>query len=154
MMRIVDVIDVRAPIDRVFEPASKVERWPALLSHYRWVKILERRGPLEGVVEMAAYRPFGPLNYPTWWVSEMQVDPARHEVRYRHIRGVTTGMDVVWRLSPNGTGTHVELIHSWNGPGWPLISRAAAQWVILPIFVQGIASRTLAGIKRVAELGE
>jgi hypothetical protein len=150
---IVDTIEIAAPVDRVFEPVSSVERWPSLLSHYRWVTFLERRGPYAGVVEMAAYRPFGPIRYPTWWVSEMEVDPSCHEVRYRHIRGITTGMDVVWRLTPTPTGTHIDLIHAWSGPAWPLIRRPAAAWVILPIFVHGIASRTLAGIKRFAETG-
>jgi ribosome-associated toxin RatA of RatAB toxin-antitoxin module len=154
MSAIVDTIDVAAPIDRVFAAASDVERWPALLSHYRWVKMLERIGPLEGVVEMAAYRPFGPFNYPTWWVSRMEIDPPRHEVRYRHVRGITTGMEVVWRLSATPAGTHIDLIHTWDGPNWPLIRQPAADWVILPIFVHGIASRTLAGIKRFAELGQ
>ncbi len=150
-MRIVDEIEIAAPPERVFPLAAEVERWPALLAHYRWVKILDRTSPVEGVVEMAAWRPFGPVRYPTWWVSEMVVDRPAREVRYRHIRGVTRGMDVVWRLTANDGGTHVELIHDWDGPAWPLIRRPAAEWVIGPVFVHGIASRTLAGIKRYAE---
>ncbi len=152
MSTIVDTIEVAAPVDRVFGPVSDVEQWPKLLPHYRWVRMLERKGPLAGVVEMAAYRPFGPVNYPTWWVSEMEVDPVRHEVRYRHIRGITTGMAVAWRLSPTPTGTHIDLVHEWSGPAWPLIRRPAADWIILPVFVHGIASLTLAGLKRAAEL--
>ena len=151
MSTIVDTIDVAASVDRVFKPVTEVEQWPRLLAHYRWVNTLERRGPLQSVVEMAAYRPFGAVNYPTWWVSEMVVDPAHHEVRYQHIRGITTGMAVVWRLTPTERGTHIDLIHTWRGPNWPLIRRPAAEWVILPLFVHGIASLTLAGIKRTAE---
>ncbi|MFN0178477.1 MAG: SRPBCC family protein [Gemmatimonadales bacterium] len=153
MMRTVDLADIAAPLERAFEAASQVERWPTFLDHYRWVKMLEHTGPESGVVEMAAYRPFGAFNYPTWWVSEMRIDRASHEVRYKHVRGITTGMDVVWRLSPTPTGAHVELIHEWDGPDWPLIRRPAAEWVIGPIFVHGIASRTLAGVKRFAEQG-
>jgi hypothetical protein len=104
-------------------------------------------------VEMSANRPFGPLNWPTWWVSEMWVDPDRMEVRYRHIRGVTRGMDVVWRIRPDGEGTHVSIVHEWPGPDWPLIRRPAAEWVIGPVFVHGIASRTLAGIASTCERG-
>jgi len=150
MMRTVDVIDIEAPIERAFRAASEVERWPDLLAHYRWVRMLE---PLAddgtgGVVEMAAWRPFGPLKYPTWWRSEMRVRAAEHEVRYRHIGGVTTGMDVLWKLTETPSGTHVDLVHDWDGPAWPLIRRPAAEWVIGPVFVHGIASRTLAGLKR------
>jgi len=83
-------------------------------------------------------------------MSEMWVDRPRLEVRYRHIRGITTGMDVVWRVEPRGTGSHVTLIHEWQGPDWPLIRRPAAEWVIGPVFVHGIATRTLAGVARAA----
>jgi ribosome-associated toxin RatA of RatAB toxin-antitoxin module len=147
MMRTVDRIAIRVSLDAVFRAASDVERWPVILPHYRWVHVLERRRD-GGLVEMAAWRPFGPLRYPAWWVSEMTIDPDHHEVRYRHVRGITRGMDVAWILSARGGATEIELVHEWEGPAWPLIGRPAAEWVIGPVFVHGIASRTLAGIKR------
>ena len=151
MMRTVDRRRVEAPLARVFAAAADVERWPDLLAHYRWVRMLERRGD-RGVVEMAAWRPFGPLRYPTWWVSEMTIDRAAPAVRYRHIRGITTGMDVEWRFADLGRGgTEVTIVHEWAGPPWPLIRRPVAEWVIGPVFVHGIASRTLAGIGRWVE---
>jgi len=151
-MRTVDETVMRAPVSAAFTAAADVERWPELLRHYRWVRMLERR-PEGGVVEMAAWRPFGILDYPTWWVSEMRVDRETPAVHYRHIRGITTGMDVVWRFTPADDGTLVSIIHEWTGPRWPLIRRPAAELVIGPVFVHGIASRTLAGIKRHVEAG-
>jgi ribosome-associated toxin RatA of RatAB toxin-antitoxin module len=145
-----DRLFMRAPVERVFRAAADVERWPSLLSHYRWVRMLERRTD-GGVVEMAAWRPFGRLRYPAWWVSEMWVDRAAAAVRYRHVRGITTGMDVEWRLRPAYEGTDVTIVHKWDGPSWPLIRRPAAEWVIGPIFVHGIASRTLLGIRQAVE---
>ena len=150
-MRTVDHTRMRAPLARVLEAAVEVEAWPALLSHYRWVRMLERRGE-GGLVEMAAWRPFGPLRYPTWWVSEMWVDRGAAEVHYRHVRGITTGMDVVWRIQPVDGETDVTIVHDWTGPPWPLIGSAAARWIIGPVFIQGIASRTLAGIRRAVEV--
>jgi uncharacterized membrane protein len=152
-MRIVDRLLMRAPVDRVFRAAMDVEQWPGLLGHYRWVRMLERR-PNGGVVEMAAWRPFGPLRYPTWWVSEMWVDANEGAVRYRHVQGITTGMDVIWRLDPLEGATEVTIVHDWSGPRWPLIGSAAASLVIGPVFIHGIASRTLAGIARYVEAGE
>ncbi len=149
-MRVVDEGHIGAAPDRVFAAARNVEQWPTILPHYRWVRMLERRAD-RAVVEMSANRPFGPLNWPTWWVSDMWVDETRHEVRYRHIHGITRGMDVVWRVVPEGDGTHVTIIHEWDGPPWPLIRWIAANWVIGPVFVHGIASRTLAGIRRSVE---
>ena len=146
-MLTVDRIAIAAPADRVFGVARNVERWPAILSHYRWVRVLEARAA-GTLVEMAAWRPFGPLRWPTWWVSEMTVDEGAGEIRYRHVRGITTGMDVCWRVTPAGGGTAVRLEHRWAGPRWPLVGRVAAGAVIGPVFVHGIASRTLAGIRR------
>jgi uncharacterized membrane protein len=151
-MRTVDRIHISAPVERVFRAAMDVEQWPTLLSHYRWVRMLERRED-GGLVEMAAWRPFGRLNYPTWWVSEMWIDRRAHAVRYRHVRGITTGMDVVWQLHPTQGDTEVTIVHEWAGPRWPLIGRGAARWVIGPVFIHGIASRTLAGIAKHVERG-
>jgi hypothetical protein len=72
-------------------------------------------------------------------------------IRFRHIGGITTGMDVVWEFTPKGAGTDVRIIHVWNGPRWPLIGVVAARAVIGPVFVHGIASRTLAGLSKAAE---
>ncbi len=149
-MRTVDRVRVQAPVESVFRAASEVERWPQILSHYRWVKKLEGTGA-GTLVEMAAWRPFGPLKYPTWWVSEMWIDHAAPAVHYRHVRGITTGMDVVWQMVPTAEGTEVTIVHQWSGPHWPMIGATAANWVIGPVFVHGIASRTLAGIKRYLE---
>jgi ribosome-associated toxin RatA of RatAB toxin-antitoxin module len=98
-VRTIDRVIVEAPIERVFAAASEVERWPEFLPHYRWVRVLARRAG-GGTVEMSAWRDFGPLRYPTWWVSEMDVLPAEMAVRYRHVRGITSRMDVEWRLMP------------------------------------------------------
>lgn len=156
-MRTIDTVTIRAPLDRVFALARDIERWPEILPHYRWVRMLERR-PDGGRVEMAAWRPFGPapLRYPTWWVSEMWVEPGGGQpvIRYRHIAGITAGMDVRWVLTaaPEGGGVvAVEIVHQWSGPAWPLIGSLAASLVIGPVFVHGIASRTLAGIRATAE---
>ncbi len=147
-MRTVDRIRVRAPFATVFAAASTVARWPAILPHYRWVRMLD-----DGLVEMAAWRPFagGIIKYPTWWVSKMTVDRGAGEIRYRHVRGITRGMDVVWRLVQDADVIETEIVHTWDGPRWPLVGRLAANLVIGPIFIHGIAARTLDGIKRAAE---
>lgn len=152
-MRTVDAAHIAAAPARVFAAARDVERWPAILAHYRWVRFLDRRlDGTGGVVEMAAWRPFGgPLRWPTWWVSDMTIDEAAGVIRYKHVRGITRGMDVAWRVAAANGGSAVEIVHEWPGPAWPLIGPAAANLVIGPVFIHGIASRTLAGIKRHAE---
>jgi uncharacterized membrane protein len=149
-MRTIDRLHMRAPVERVFRAARDVEQWPGILGHYRWVRMLEPQAD-GGLVEMAAWRPFGPLKYPAWWVSEMRVDAAAAAIHYRHVRGITAGMDVVWQLERSNGGTDVSIVHQWPGPKWPLIGSAAASWIIGPVFVSGIASRTLAGIAKHVE---
>jgi ribosome-associated toxin RatA of RatAB toxin-antitoxin module len=147
----VDERIVSTPVKSIFEIVREVEHWPAYLSHYRYVRFRSRATDGGGVVEMAANRPFGPANWPTWWLSEMAVDSCVPYVRFRHIGGITKGMDVEWSFSPVAEGTHVRLYHVWNGPAWPLIGEVAAVNVIGPVFIHGIASRTLEGLANVAE---
>ena len=151
-MRTLDRVHVRAPLERVYDAAAAVEHWPSILPHYRWVRRLD-----QNLVEMAAWRPFGPLKYPVWWVSEMTLDRSAGEIHYRHVRGITRGMKVVWRMvevgGRSGGGVDVEIVHTWAGPRWPLIGSLAANLVIGPVFIHGVASRTLDGIKRAVERG-
>lgn len=136
-----------APPDVAFQVAADVERWPEILPHYRWVRFQQKQGFAEGRVEMAAWRDFtGPIRYPTWWVSLMENDPDVPVVRYRHVDGITTGMDVRWEFFPAAAGCLVRVVHEWEGPPWPLIGRFAANAVIGPHFVSFIAQRTLAGV--------
>jgi ribosome-associated toxin RatA of RatAB toxin-antitoxin module len=153
-MHTVDMRMIAAPPERVFRHASRVELWPRILPHYRWVRLRDPRPDGARLVEMSAYRPFGLFNWPTWWESEMWVDEPRREVRYRHVRGVTRGMDVLWTMEPHEAGTRATIVHKWEGPRWPLIGPWAADFVIGPVFVSGIASRTLLGIAKAAEAGD
>lgn len=152
-MRTVDEGDVRAPMRVMVDIAADVERWPEHLPHYRYVRFRARQGG-GGIVEMSANRPFGPFNWPTWWVSLMEVQHRQDgtpAIRFRHVEGITTGMEVEWSFAPVTGGTRVTVLHLWNGPSWPVIGGIAARVVIGPVFVHGIASRTLAGLALAAE---
>jgi hypothetical protein len=152
MMTTIDEQLVHAPADICFDVAADVERWPVILPHYRWVRFHDKRSFGEGVVEMSAWRAFpAGINYPTWWVSEMHVKPDEPAVYYRHIDGVTRGMDVKWEFQPRGSETFIRIVHTWDGPAWPLIRGIAANLVIGPHFVSAIAQRTLAGVARESE---
>ncbi|MBL0170153.1 MAG: hypothetical protein IPP90_05370 [Gemmatimonadaceae bacterium] len=151
LMTTIDERLVRAPLSVMFDIAREVEHWPAYLSHYRFVRFRQRATDGGGLVEMAANRPFGLFNWPTWWLSEMSVNYDVPWVRYRHVGGVTTHMDVEWNFTETPEGTLARIVHVWNGPGWPVIGEFAAMQVIGPVFVHGIASRTLEGLARVAE---
>lgn len=152
IMHTVDAGRVDASPRTVFDVVRDVKRWPEYLSHYRWVRIHQSTTDGGGVVEMSANRPFGIFNWPTWWLSHMQVVEVPYlAVRFVHVRGITRGMEVEWRFDPaESGGTNVILVHSWRGPRWPLIGGLAAAIVIGPVFIHGIAQRTLRGLARVA----
>lgn len=141
---------VNAPMDAMFSIARDVERWPRHLPHYRYVRFRKRQ-EAGGLVEMAANRPFWIAAWPTWWLSLMAVDHDRPAIRFLHVGGITTGMDVEWQFTPVDRATLVRIVHMWDGPGWPLIGGLAATGVIGPVFIHGIASRTLAGLATAAE---
>lgn len=144
---------IRAPVQACLELAADVEAWPSLLEHYRRVSFRRRDGAGSGLVEMAVVRAFGPLPYPVWWASEMRTDFDAARVRYRHVDGITRGMDVEWRLDPAPGGTRIVIVHDWEGPAWPLVGGLAARGVIGPHFIRVVADRTLGGIRRAAESG-
>jgi len=154
-MTTIDEIVTPASLAAIFALAADVEQWPTHLSHYRYVRFLERRADGGGLVEMSANRPFGAVQWPTRWTSLMSItrpgSVATPSIRFRHVQGVTTGMEVEWTFTPERGGTRVRIVHVWNGPSWPVISTIAARSVIGPVFVHGIASRTLAGLARAAE---
>jgi ribosome-associated toxin RatA of RatAB toxin-antitoxin module len=150
-METVDNRFVRAPWRTVFALAKKVEDWPAHLPHYRYVRFRQCASDGGGIVEMSADRPFGLFGWPTWWLSEMSVDDGAPAIRFRHIEGITKGMDVEWSFRAAQGGTEVTIVHAWDGPPLPLVGIPAATLVIGPVFIHGIASRTLAGLAAVAE---
>lgn len=151
-MYTIDELTMPAPLDRCFRAAADVERWPDRLPHYRLVRFHRKDGFGTGRVEMAARRSFGPLPYPVWWVSEMRLDEAAPAVHYRHVDGVTRGMDVIWSFEPLGeASTLVRIVHAWEtGPHWPLPAPARqliADRIIGPVFIHHVAGRTLRGIR-------
>jgi ribosome-associated toxin RatA of RatAB toxin-antitoxin module len=132
-------------METVFAYAARVEDWPRLLPHYRGVRVIETRGDSR-VVEMRARR--GTI--PVWWWARQVVLPAEGRIRYTHVRGVTTGMEVEWRLAPSDEGVVVTIVHDLF-LRWPVVGRAVADWIIGPQFVGPISGATLRRIKWLVE---
>ncbi len=137
---------MRGDVGAIFDYAAQVERWPEWLPHYRSVRILESQGT-ERTVEMKARRGW----IPVWWWARQRVLPAAHRIQFTHVRGVTRGMEVEWRLEPDPSGgVRVTIVHDLTLP-WPLVGRPVARWIIGPMFVEPIAARTLGRIKTLVE---
>lgn len=144
-MHTVNTITIASDPEAVYQLAADVEHWPSILPHYRWVRVLEKRGPDECIVEMAARRD----RIPVWWKSQMWCYPQEHRIVYKHIGGATTGMDVEWTIIPTSGVTRASITHDIT-LSWPLVGRLAA-WVMCDAFVSYIADQTLHGIAKAAE---
>jgi ribosome-associated toxin RatA of RatAB toxin-antitoxin module len=140
-------IDVAAPGALVFALARDVERWPALLPHYAEVRVLDRDGRTV-TARMVARRPLLPLlglGVPVAWCSRTWNEPEGLRLRFRHLGGATSGMDVTWRIVDVAGGCRVTIEHDFRPrlPGWAAIVDRG--------FTRPIAGRTLATFKALAE---
>lgn len=146
-MKTDNTIDMAADLDRIVALAADVERWPVILPHYRWVKLLAGGGDHK-TVEMAARRGRIPVKWEA--IQEIERDGESPVIRYRHIGGVTKGMNVAWTFTPIPGGQRVRIDHDFNPP-WPLVGGPVANGVIGPHFVAAIAGKTLDTIKAIVE---
>lgn len=140
-------VPMRGDPDVIFALAAAVENWPTILPHYRWVRVLRDDG-VRRIVEMAARRGAIPVR----WTAEQAVYPEQRRMTFRHVGGVTRGMDVAWTVTPEAaTGlVRVRIWHRFE-PRWPLVPGVLVDLVVGRYFVDGIAARTLGCLRARAE---
>jgi ribosome-associated toxin RatA of RatAB toxin-antitoxin module len=141
-------VEINAPAALVFDLARSVERWPALLPHYLRVRVRERHRDGALTAEMVAVRAVVPalgFGIPVAWRARTWSEREPLRLRFMHRGGATDGMDVTWRIDPTPTGCRVSIEHDFEPryPAWGTLVNA--------LFVQPIATRTLATFKSIAE---
>jgi aromatase len=147
-------VQIGALPQAVFELARQIHRWPEQLPHYRRVTIQSRNGD-RVVAQMVATRHFGPLPVPVTWRAEQwsdDSDPADLRLHFRHVRGVTRGMDVTWHIRPENGGARVTIEHDFQR-SLPLLGPEILPAFVNRFFIRPIAGRTLATFKALAEGG-
>jgi uncharacterized membrane protein len=140
-----NVIEIAAPVRAVYALASATEKWPEILPHYRYVRVLEDRGATR-VVAMGAWQDVFPIK----WVAEQTNDAVTPHIAFRHVRGWTRGMDVEWIFEEFARGTRVTLEHRLKFL-FPVASEWIGKHVVSDYFVHGVAAKTLARMKVLAE---
>lgn len=144
-------VEVEAPADLIFAIAGDVTRWHQLLPHYSRSRADRLHADGSATCSFVARRPLVPLlgfGLPVAWRSRVWADAGARSLRFRHLGGVTAGMDVTWTLEPlPDGGTRVEIAHVFvRGPGDVL------PWLVERFFIRAIAGRTLATFKNLAEV--
>ena len=88
---------------------------------------------------------------PLRWTAEQLNDPARPHIAFHHVAGPTRGMDVEWIFTPLDVNrTRVQIVHRLAFQ-FPLAADFLGKYVVSDIFIHGVASATLACMKRLAE---
>ncbi len=139
-----DSIIMHAAKMEIFETAANLELWPKILSHYRYIKYLER-GANRNLVVMAASRSGIPIK----WTSEEIIDRDRCEIRFHHLKAFTKGMRVVWSFNETPAGVLVEIAHDLEFRV-PVLAPLADP-IIGTFFIHHIASQTLRQMKTYLE---
>ena len=146
-MRTANTVQMAGDLDHIVALAVDTERWPEILPHYRWVRLLEGGGDHK-TVEMAARRGRIPVKWRA--IQDVDRDGPTPVIRFRHIGGVTKGMEVAWLFEQGPDAVSVTIDHEFTPP-WPLVGNLIADRIIGPQFVEAIANKTLATIKGIVE---
>ena len=156
-------------IDRVYQLAADIQDWPAFLPHYRYMRVLEQ-SDTHKVADFGAVRWFGlfevitndsntgkeSLHYrigfpfPCRWRAREELFPADKRITFKHLKGITRGMWVEWRLEDCGDHVRVTIDHELTYP-IPIVGPLFAQYVVGNIFVHSVAGKTLNCIKAKVE---
>ena len=112
------------------------------------MRVLAQNGAAR-TVEMAARHGIVPLR----WTAEQTNDSERPHITFRHIAGPTRGMDVEWIFTRLGAGaTRVQIVHRLAFQ-FPIAADFFGKYVVSDIFIHGVANKTLARMKQLAEAG-
>ena len=146
MMHTENRIEISGDVKRVFQVAAQVDKWPTILPHYRWVRVVQRR-KRRTTVEMAARKGRIPVS----WTAIQEVFPYER-ITYKHIKGFTTGMEVTWSFSAVQEKVQVVITHDFS-LAWPLVGGFVSKYIVGAFFVKSIASKTLHHLKQTVESG-
>lgn len=132
----------------LFTLVSDLDRWEQNLPHYRYVKILRRTHETTHAA-MSARR--GAI--PVFWEAIQTVDHETQTIRFRHVRGITQGMEVLWSFTPEGAGTVARVDHDLH-LRVPFVGGWLAERIVAREFIEPIVKKTLSCFRAIAERRE
>ncbi|MEO8286500.1 MAG: SRPBCC family protein [Chloroflexota bacterium] len=155
-MKTSDTVAMRGNYDKIFQLAADVENWAEILPHYRYVKVLERKGHRQ-LVRMSAWRDIIPV---TWSAVESVYPGTANKpgrITFHHVRGLVKGMDVEWsfKVRKEAGDVLVTISHDLPNPPFPvkILGPRLIESVVGRGFIGNIAGKTLRRIKQIVESG-
>jgi ribosome-associated toxin RatA of RatAB toxin-antitoxin module len=135
MIETVDTILIRAPCEKVYEVASRVEEYGRFAPQYREHTILAREE------RRVVIRRRAKTLFTFEWTSEGTFEPP-HRIVYRQVDGKLRGMITEWRFEPVPEGTQVFIVHRFE-----FSPAVVGRWVVYPLFIRPIAQSLLRNLK-------
>ena len=149
-MQTYNTVFVRGEAAEVFRLAAELEQWPRILPHY-WRMNVTEKSATHKVAEFGAWRVFDfklfRWRFPCKWTARQELFAEENRITFKHIRGITQGMWVEWRIEPQDEGVKVTIFHELAYPV-PVLSAWFAEHIVGRLFVSPIANQTLATFKQ------
>ena len=143
MMRLEHSIVIKSRIDKVYEIAEKIEKFPEFMPHVKTSKIIKRQGN-KREVEMTAV--VNGIN--SHWISASTTEKNK-KITYKQVKGFCKVMGGEWRFNKVPGGTKITLIHNFN-VGLFIIGKLIG-WIMVKRWVDKYTRLTLGLIKEKAE---
>ena len=102
-----------------------------------------------GAVRVFALGPLA-IKFPCRWRARQELFAADKRITFKHLKGITRGMWVEWRLEDCGDHVRVTIDHELTYP-IPVLGPLFAQYIVGNIFVHSVAGKTLNCIKAKVE---
>ena len=153
-MNSTNTITMKAPYDRIFPLAARVEEWGHILPHYRYVRVLKREGNRK-LLKMSAWRDFIPVSWTAVQTVMQGTEAMPGRIIFHHTGGLVRGMDVDWTFEPRPERGEVvvRITHHLHKHPFPvrLLGKKGVDIIVGRLFIGYIAGKTLKRIKMLAE---
>ena len=105
-------VEIKAPLQLVWDMTNDVESWPNLFSEYAEVKIVERKG---NTVRFNISMHPDETGKVWSWVSERTSDPATRTVKAHRVEtGPFEFMNIEWYYEPTSDGTKMRWVQDFH----------------------------------------
>jgi aromatase len=109
-----NAIEIKAPVDFVWDRMMDIESWPELFSEYAKAEVIEREG--DRVVFRLTTHPDPDYDGQVWsWTSERIADPANRTSKSKRIEtGPFQYMSIEWYFEEADSGTRMRWVQDFS----------------------------------------